>query len=120
MGEAGLEVCAGFLVGGVSTCPLVGGAGSLGPPVGKAMSRGMSRGGCGLRKSFDSLSADGWGCIPIQFVVWPEASQHWSLEAVGWGQVFVLMTQARCQPPARVHADEHSPIFSPPGSMSPG
>ena len=26
MGESGLEACAGFLVGGTSTCPLVGGA----------------------------------------------------------------------------------------------
>ena len=74
MGEAGLEVCAVFLVGGVSACPLVGGAGSLGPLVGRAMSRGMSRGRCGLIKSSDSLSADGWGCIPIQFVVWPGPS----------------------------------------------
>ena len=28
VGEAGLETCAGFLVGGASVCPLVGGAGS--------------------------------------------------------------------------------------------
>ena len=58
----------------------------LGPLVGKAMSRGMSRGSCGLRKSLGSLSTDGWGCVPTQFVVWPEAFQHWSLQAVGWGQ----------------------------------
>ena len=42
----------------------------LGPLVGKAMSRGMSRGSCGLRKSLGSLSTDGWGCVPTQFVVW--------------------------------------------------
>ena len=32
-------------------------------------------------------------------IVWPEVSQHWSLQAVGWGQVLVLTIQARCQPP---------------------
>ena len=33
--------------------------------------------------------ADGWGCIPALLVVWPQVSQHWSLQAVGWGQVLV-------------------------------
>ena len=28
------------------------------------MSRGVSVGGCGLRKSLGSLSADGCGCVP--------------------------------------------------------
>ena len=54
-------------MGGTGSCPLVG----------KAM----------LRKTLNSLSADGWGCVPARLVVWPEASQHWSLQAVGWGQV---------------------------------
>ena len=48
----------------------------LDPVVGRAESRGVSRGGCGLRKTLDSLSADGWGCVPTQFVVRAEASQH--------------------------------------------
>ena len=61
----------------------------LGPLLGRAMLRGMSGGGYGLRKSLGSLSADGWGCVPTLFVVWPEVSQHWSLQAVGWGQVLV-------------------------------
>lgn len=65
----------------------------IGPQVGRAMSRGMSRGGCGLRKPLGSLSAAGWGCVPTQLVVWPVASQHWSLQAVGWGQILVLMIQ---------------------------
>ena len=60
----------------------------LGPLVGRA----MSRGGCELRKSLGSLSADGWGCVPTQLVVWLELSQHWYLQAVGWGQVLVLMS----------------------------
>ena len=59
----------------------------LGPLVGRAMFRGSSW----LRKSLGSLSADGWGCVPVQ-LVWPKASQHWSVQAVGWGQVLVLMT----------------------------
>ena len=44
---------------------------------------------CGLRKTLSSLSADGWGCVPALFIVSPEASKHWSLQAVGWGQVLV-------------------------------
>ena len=64
----------------------------LGPLVGRTMLRDVSRGGCGLRKSLGSLSADGWGCIPILLVVWPEASQHWSLQTIGCGQVSELMT----------------------------
>ena len=84
-----------FLASGV--CPLVGEAGlaslwegqiparstpvelDLGPLVGRAMSRGVSGGGCGLRKSLGSLSVDGWDCVPALLVVWPEASQHRNL-----------------------------------------
>ena len=55
----------------------------LGPLVGRAMSRDVSIRGYGLRKSLDSMFADGCGCIPTLFVVWPEESQHWSLQAVG-------------------------------------
>ena len=51
------------------------------------MSRAMSRGDCGLRKSSGSLSTDEWACVPTQLVVWPETSQHQCLPAVGWGQV---------------------------------
>ena len=34
---------------------------------------------CGLRKTLGRMSADGWGCVPTVLVVWPEASQNWSL-----------------------------------------
>ena len=61
--EAGLEACAGFLVGGADAHPLAGGAQS-GPLMGRAMSRGMSRGYCGLKKSLGSLSADGSMFLP--------------------------------------------------------
>lgn len=36
---------------------------ALGLLVGKAMSKnGVTRGGCGFRKSLGNLSSDGWGC----------------------------------------------------------
>ena len=46
-------------------------------------------GSCGLRKNSGSLFADGWGCVSALLVVWPETSQHWSLQDVAWGQVLV-------------------------------
>ena len=62
---------------------------ALVPPVGRAMS-GVCLSGSGLfRKTLSSLSAHGWGYVPALLVVWPEASQHWSRQAVGWGQVLV-------------------------------
>src|SRR5574341_2543749 len=30
---------------------------------------------------------------PAQLLVWPEVSQHWCLQAVGWGQVLALVIQ---------------------------
>ena len=35
-----------------------------------------------LRKTLICLSADGWGWVPSLLVVWPEATQHWSLPTV--------------------------------------
>ena len=84
----------------------------LGPLVGRAMSNGMPRGGYGLRKSSGSLSVDGWDRVPALLVIWPDMSQHWSLQAVAWGQVLALMFQARCQP-----SDDFSQICSPPTFM---
>ena len=96
-----------LLVSGV--CPLVGEAGPQ-----------VSRGGCGLRKSSGSFSVDWWGRVQTLSVVWPEAPQHRSLQAVGWGHVSVLMTQVRGPPAAGVHIDTHSRVSTPPVSMSPG
>ena len=48
----------------------------LGLLVGKVMPRGLSRCGCGFRKSLDIRSADWRGYIPTLLVAWPEASQH--------------------------------------------
>ena len=46
-------------------------------------------GSCRLRKTLGSLSSKGQGCVPTLLVFWPEASQHWSLQGVGWGRVLV-------------------------------
>ena len=32
-----------------------------------------------VSKTLICLSADGWGWVPSLLVVWPEATQHWSL-----------------------------------------
>lgn len=42
---------------------------------------------------WDSLSADGWGCVPTLLVLQPEVSQHWSLQPVGWNQVLMTKRQ---------------------------
>ena len=65
------------------------------PLVDRTVSRCVFRGSCGLRNTLGSLSPDGWSCVPALLVVWPEASQHWSLWAVGWDQVLAL----KCRPP---------------------
>ena len=64
----------------------------LGPLVSIAMSKGLSRGGSRCRKILGSLSVNEWDCIPVPLVVWLKAFQHWSLQAVGWGQVLMLTT----------------------------
>lgn len=55
--------------------------------------------------------------------LWPEVPQPWSLQVIGWGQVFVLMMQAICLPPGRVGvlslSSVHPTIFPPPGFMTP-
>lgn len=83
MGEAGLEVYPGFLMGRAGTRPLVGGA----------VARGVPNGGCVLRKSLGSQSADGWDFVPTMVIVWPKVSQHQSLQAFGWGQVLAPQWQ---------------------------
>ena len=41
----------------------------LGLLLGRAVSRGMSRGGCELSKSLSTLSTDGCGCVPTMYFV---------------------------------------------------
>ena len=38
-----------------------------------------------LSRTLIRLSADGWGCVPSLLVVWPEATQHWSLPGLFGG-----------------------------------
>lgn len=49
----------------------------LGAREGRAKFKGSYR----LRKSLDRLSVDTWLCL----FFWPQVSQPWSLQAVGWG-----------------------------------
>ena len=38
-----------------------------------------------LSKTLIHLTVDGWGCVPSLLVVWPEATQHWSLPGLFGG-----------------------------------
>ena len=38
-----------------------------------------------LSKTLIRLTADGWGWVPTLLVVWPEATQHWSLPGLFGG-----------------------------------
>lgn len=80
----------------------------LGPLLGRTVSRSISRSDCGLRKSLGSLSVDGQRlcCTPFGWLAWGIPS----LETTGcWeGQNLVLITQARCLPPAKFQVDENS------------
>ena len=38
-----------------------------------------------LSKTLICLSADGWGWVPSLLVVWPEATQHWSIPGLFGG-----------------------------------
>lgn len=42
------------------------------PLVDEAMLRGVLMGGCELSVAWGTLSTDGWGCVPVLLVVWPE------------------------------------------------
>ena len=71
VGEAGLETCGGFLVGGPWIWVLAQWWAGL--------CQGVSRGGCELRESLGRLPVVGWDCVHAPLVVCPEVSQHWSL-----------------------------------------
>ena len=67
-----------------------------------------------LRKMLSSLSADGWGCLLALLVVWPEVSQHWSLQAFGWVGLGEEVAASR-----RGHSNEYSPELPLPVYLSP-
>ena len=54
--------------------------------VGRFMSGGVFGGVCGLIMILGSLSANGWGCVPVLLVVWHRVSSTvacWSLTGAG-------------------------------------
>ena len=69
MGEVGSVACVGFLVEGTGCCVLVGGVGSC-LSVGQDHVRCVFWGVCELSMILGSLSADGWGCVPVLLLVW--------------------------------------------------
>ena len=81
MVEVGSVACVGFLVEGTGACVLVGGTGSC-LSGGQATSSGAFWGVCDLIMTLGSLSANGWGCVPVLLVVWHRVSSTgacWSL-----------------------------------------
>ena len=54
--------------------------------VGRTMSSGVFWGVCELSMILGSLSANGWGCVPVLLVVWQRVSSTgacWSLSGAG-------------------------------------
>ena len=54
--------------------------------VGRTVSGGVFWGVCGLIMILGSLSANGWGCVPVFLVVWHSVSStvaSWSLSGAG-------------------------------------
>ena len=85
VGEVGSVAHVGYLVEEIGACVLVDEAGSC-FLVGRAMSSGVLWGVCELSVILDSLSANGWGCVPILLVVWHGASSPgacWLLGGAG-------------------------------------
>ena len=70
-------------------------------------------GSCVLRKTLNSLFAHGLDCVP-PLAVWPEASNHWSLQAVGWDQVLVRKRQLpRGLMPVSIPQNYYCSVFVP-------
>ena len=74
MGEVGSVGCVGFLVDRTGACVLVGGAGYC-------VSGGHRHiwlcvwGVCELNIILGSISANGWGSVPLLLIVWPGGVQ---------------------------------------------
>ena len=67
MAKVGSVGCVGFLVEGTSACVLMDKAGSC-LSVGRTASAGVFWGVCDLIMILGSLSANGWGCVPVLLV----------------------------------------------------
>ena len=86
MGEVGSVACVGFLVEGIGVCVLVGGLNLL-FLVGRASSGGVFWIVCEFSMTFGSLSANGWGYVPVLLVVWHGMSSTgacWPLGGAGF------------------------------------
>ena len=85
------------MAGGSNAWPLIGRTGTW-PSVSSAVSRVMSR-----QEVLGSLSAEWWACVPTHFAVWPEESQHWSLQmlsrARSWCQNVSRAPRVGCRGP---------------------
>ena len=71
--EIGSVGCVGFLVEETGACVLVDEAGSF-FLVGRTTSGGVFWGFCELIMILGSLSANGWGCVPVLLGVWHRVS----------------------------------------------
>ena len=74
MGKVGSVACVGFLVEGTGACVFCWVGLDLVFLVGRSTSGGVFWGGCDLSMILGSLSANGWGCVPVLLVVWHGAS----------------------------------------------
>ena len=90
VGEAGWEACAGFLERGVGACPLVGWNGSW-FSCGQGHVKGRICWWLWAQEVFRQPVC-WWVWLCSHSIVWPEKTQHWSLQAVAWGQVLVPET----------------------------
>ena len=85
MAKVGSVGFVGFLVEGTGACVLVGGAGSC-LSAGQGCVWWCFLGVCELSMILGSLSANGWGCVPVFLVVWPGVSSTggcWLLGGAG-------------------------------------
>ena len=74
-----------FLVEGTGACVMVDEAGPC-FLVGRTVSGGVFWGVCELIMILGSLSANGWGCVPILLLVWHRVSSTvacWPLSGAG-------------------------------------
>ena len=58
---------------------------NLVPLVGSAVTKVVFNRQLYAQKDFRQPACSWVSCVLILLVVWPEVSQHWSLQAIGWG-----------------------------------
>ena len=88
MAKVGSVDCVGFLVEGTSACVLVEEPESCLSAV--QVSGGVFWSVCGLIMILGSLSANGWGCVPVLLVVWHRMSSTGAGLVFEWSWVLAL------------------------------